>query len=167
MRFVLAAAGLLCCCRAQAADTHGILVLEEWGVYSATADRRVTDPNATTGHATMSRDVHLLERTHHICAQLGTHFGIRYHLRDDFPANSLAVAVDVQHPPMVNTRGAMQSHDEMIRQVPAHSSTYTGWIFAEPRELVGGVWHIVVRHGGDTEIDEKFDVRTACAPPVS
>ena len=156
--------GLPC---AHAAATHGVLVLDEWGVYSANVDHRITDPNATTGHSTMSSDVKLVDRTHVVCAQLGTRFGIRYHLRKDVPAESLTVSVDVVHPPMVNMHGVMQSHDEMIKQVPAHKSWYTGWIFSEPRELLAGVWHIIVRHGGEVDIDESFEVHTACSATIS
>ena len=167
IRFTLTAVALLGLSPAHAADTRGILVVDDWGVYSATADRRVADPDATTGQRTVSRDFRLLERTRHICAQLGTRFGIRYHLRDDVPANALTVFIDVEHPPIVNTRGALQSHDGHFRQVPAHTPWYEGWIFSEPRELVAGEWRIIIKRGGAIDIDEAFDVRTTCAPPIS
>jgi hypothetical protein len=163
----LAAVALLGLSRAHAADTHGILVLEEWGIYSATVERRVPDPNATTGHNSIMRDIRLIERTHQVCAKLGSHFGIRYRVRGDVPANTLAVSIDFVHPPMMNVRGAMQSHDEMTRRLRVDISTSNIWTFSEPRELVPGEWHIIVRHGGDTDIDEKFDVQTMCAAPIA
>ena len=167
IRFTFALAALLGFSRALAAETRGILVLDEWGVYSATIDRRIADPNSTTGHTTLSRDVRLVERTHLVCAQLGSHFGIRYHIRDDVPANSIALSVDVAHPPMLNLRGAMQSHDEVTRPLAVHTSAYSGWTFSEPRELLAGDWHIIVSHGAAVDIDEIFHVHTACTATVS
>lgn len=167
IRLTLAALATLWISRAHAAPPPGILVLDDWGVYSAAHDHRVADPNATTGYSTFSRDVRLVERTHQVCAQLGADFGIRFHVRDDVPAAVLTVSVDVTHPPMMNNHGAMQSHDEMTRQARVHGSTYSGWTFSEPRELVAGEWHVTVRRAGVMEIDEIFHVHTACTATIS
>ena len=159
---MVASFALLWCGAARAQRADAVLVLDDWGVYDATLDRQVDDPSATTGHRTLSSNIHPIERTHVICARLGVHFGVRYHVRNDFPAESLAVSVHTVHPPMMNMHGAMQSDDETTRQIPAHTMWYTGWIFSEPRELIGGEWHIIVKHAGATQIDETFEVRTTC-----
>jgi hypothetical protein len=167
IRSTLAAVALLGLSSAHADETRGILVLDEWGVYSATADQSVTDRNATAGRSTMSRGIKLIERTHRLCARIGTHFGIRYHIRNDIPTDSLLVSIDIEHPPIVDMHGAMQTHDGKIEQIPAHETWYSGWIFVEKRELVPGEWHFIVRHAGEIDLDEKFDVQTACEAPVA
>ncbi len=154
-------------CRAQAAEPRGLLVLDEWGTYAATFDHQVAEPNATSGHISLSRDLSLIGRTHQICAELGAHFGIRYHMRNDVAAPFLMVDVAIDHPPMMNTKGALQTRDAFVRKAVAGATGYSGWTFSDPRELRAGEWHIIVSYAGTIQIDERFDVYTGCAAPVS
>ena len=163
----MAALAVLWVSRVQAADPRSILVLDGWGVFSARFDGHIPDPGSYSGYSALSGNIRLVERTHDICAALGTHFGILYHLRAGISPPVVSVTVDIDHPPMVNEGGRLQTRDEMIRFAGSASPNYAEWFFENPRELIAGDWHVIVRHGAITDIDETFHVRTACAAPIS
>ena len=167
VRIALAALAMLWVSRGQAADPRVTLVLDGWGVFSAVFERDVPDPGSYSGYSAISGNVRLIERTHDICAKLGLHFGILYHLREGISPPVMSVAVDIDHPPMMNGSGTLQTRDEMIRLAGSASPNYAEWFFENPRELIAGDWHIIVRRGAMTDIDEIFHVHTACGAPIS
>ena len=165
-RTALAVLAACSSCQAAAAAAPSLLVLDDWGEYAATIHHRFTNPGAAVGYSNSVGNVRLIARTHDICARLGTHFGLTYHLLPGAPVAALHVITAFDHPPLQNSHGGMQTRDE-LDQVVGRQPAYSDWYFEYPRELVAGEWRMTVRYGSTVAIDETFHIRTACGAPVA
>ena len=155
---ISAAAGAVALpCLALAADAPSPLVLDEWGIYEAGSSRTVADGAASFGARILSADIHLIEKTHDICARLGVRFGIRFHLMPSTLGFVVPLTEEVTHPPLPAIDGRPQTRDIVSERAIAGRPLWNGWIFTHQSEIVNGTWKFALSTGGTPLLEDTFN----------
>jgi hypothetical protein len=143
------------------------IVLVDFGVYRAKDVGSIPMPDSTAGSFYLIEGLALAERTHDICASLGTIFGYRFSFATGETVSSLPIKLTVIHPALISWTGGRRSVDVREGVLHAGQLYYDGWEFRDPRRLVDGVWHFTVAIQDKVALEQDFTVHTACGQPIS
>ncbi len=135
--------------------------IADYGIYKAIEGGRVEAEDVTTGYNTTIYGKELVKKTTNIPAKLGINFGFRYALQcENMDAATVPVTIRVFHPKMRNPLTDKESTESFWTDNAWTDRTniHSGWVFAEPWEIVQGKFHIQVLAGDDIIAEKEFTV---------
>lgn len=135
------------------------LKVVQFGIYTRTARRVVSDPAAPTGQVFLDGKAVLKKQTATIPAELGGHFGIGFSAAEDIN-EPIPLTVIYRFPAMIDpdTGKTITQFSANIKTIPTEPISYMLWDFTEPWELVSGEWIFQVYRGREKLIEQKFTV---------
>lgn len=142
------------------------LIVEYGTVTARDTGQREEAPGTLAGHTKLVEDPRVVQRTRHVCAELGKSFGIWFEVRTKSGRLPTEVTIRTTYPTITAPSGR-SSQEGLVTARVTSNPHYIGWTFDDPWELVAGRWRIAITSGDAVLAEQSFDVTVGQCDAVS